>query len=78
MNCWEFKKCGKMDCPVQINDRGRECWLIAGTFCGGVVQGEFAQKLDNCMQCEFYKKVTTQKMMNMHRQMQAKARKATE
>ena len=34
---------------------GRACWAIAGTFCGGKVQGSFAEKLGNCMQCEFYK-----------------------
>lgn len=34
---------------------GRSCWAIAGTLCGGKVQGEFASKMMNCMQCEFYK-----------------------
>jgi hypothetical protein len=36
---------------------GRTCWAIAGTLCGGVVQGSFATKLANCMQCEFYQLV---------------------
>jgi len=36
---------------------GRACWAIAGTFCQGKVQGTFAQKLCNCIKCEFYKKV---------------------
>jgi hypothetical protein len=36
---------------------GRSCWAIAGTLCGGAVQGSFAEKLGNCMKCEFYKLV---------------------
>ncbi len=37
---------------------GRACWAIAGTLCGGKVQGSYAAKLPNCMQCEFYKQVS--------------------
>ena len=33
---------------------GRICWAIAGTLCGGKIQGTFAQKVANCMACEFY------------------------
>ena len=36
---------------------GRSCWALAGTLCGGEVQGTFASKLANCMQCDFYKLV---------------------
>jgi len=36
---------------------GRACWPIAGTLCGGSVQGTFAEKLGNCLKCEFYKLV---------------------
>ncbi len=36
---------------------GRICWAIAGTFCGGKVQGTFAQKRLCCIDCNFYKKV---------------------
>ena len=63
MNCWEFKKCGREAggaktaefgvCPA-YPDHGRACAAIAGTFCGGQVQGSFAQKLHACKQCEFY------------------------
>ena len=63
MNCWEFKKCGregggtKADelgvCPA-YPDHGQHCARIAGTLCGGKVQGEHAAKLASCMQCEFY------------------------
>ena len=36
---------------------GRYCWKVAGTLCGGKVQGTYAQKLINCVSCDFYKKV---------------------
>ena len=36
---------------------GRACWVIAGTLCGGKVQGSFAQKYENCEICDFYKAV---------------------
>lgn len=63
MNCWEFKKCGREKggakaselgvCPA-YPDHGQTCARIAGTFCGGEVQGSFATKLHNCMKCDFY------------------------
>ena len=36
---------------------GRACWALAGTLCGGMVQGAFASKLGNCLKCEFYNEV---------------------
>ena len=36
---------------------GRICWASAGTFCGGEVQGSFAQKSVSCMSCEVFKQV---------------------
>lgn len=36
---------------------GRICWALAGTMCGGKLQGTFAQKVANCMQCDFYRLV---------------------
>ena len=39
---------------------GRSCWALAGTLCGGVVQGSFASKLKNCQSCEFYNLVRTE------------------
>jgi hypothetical protein len=36
---------------------GRACWVVAGSLCGGKVQGTYAQKIQNCLQCEFYKSV---------------------
>lgn len=39
---------------------GRSCWAIAGTLCGGNVQGSYAEKLGNCMDCDFYSLVRGQ------------------
>ena len=39
---------------------GRICWAVAGTFCGGKVQGDFAQKSVSCMACEVFKQVKTE------------------
>lgn len=36
---------------------GRACWAIAGTMCGGKVQGTYAEKEKNCLVCDFYKAV---------------------
>ena len=36
---------------------GRFCWVIAGTLCGGKVQGEFAEKRMSCMTCDYYLQV---------------------
>lgn len=64
MNCWEFKKCGRekggakekeLGTCAAYPDSGTQCARVAGTLCGGVVQGTFAMKLANCMNCEFYK-----------------------
>lgn len=54
-------------CPAAADERlntvhggknaGRACWVLAGTLCGGQVQGTFAQKYKNCEICDFYKQV---------------------
>ncbi|MFQ5466236.1 MAG: two-CW domain-containing protein [Thermodesulfobacteriota bacterium] len=36
---------------------GRVCWAVAGTFCGGKVQGSFAQKRLSCLSCDIFKRV---------------------
>ena len=51
--CWEIMQCSETDCPAYKNDCGR-CWLIAGTMCGGKVQGKFADKYDSCTSCVVY------------------------
>lgn len=53
--CWEKKDCKKDDCPVYEQKANLRCWQIAGTYCGGKVQGQFAEKYQNCVQCDVYK-----------------------
>jgi len=37
---------------------GRACWAIAGTLCvDGMVSGKFAQKMETCFNCAFYRLV---------------------
>ncbi|MFA5848753.1 MAG: hypothetical protein WC833_02630 [Bacteroidales bacterium] len=36
---------------------GRFCWVVAGTFCKGEVQGTHAKKLKDCIDCPFLKYV---------------------
>lgn len=52
VSCWERLGCDKQDCPSYGKSR---CWAIAGTFCHGVVQGQFAQKIGDCRKCVVYK-----------------------
>ncbi len=62
--CWEVKGCDKKDCPVygQINTR---CWQVAGTHCGGVVQGKFAKKIGECKNCEVYAQSTGDQILEL-------------
>ena len=50
-------------CPVTVHqdlhgahdgkNAGRACWVVAGSLCGGKIQGTYAQKLTNCWRCDF-------------------------
>jgi hypothetical protein len=54
-------------CPAAVEFRvnainggkngGRACWVVAGTLCGGKIQGTFAIKMGNCLECNFYQRV---------------------
>ncbi len=64
LKCWEYMKCGRdkdatAKCPAHPHF-GSVCWVVAGTFCEGKVQGTFAQKYENCEKCDFYR--TTKKL----------------
>ncbi len=60
--CYEIKACDKDDCYCHGKEAMR-CWQVAGTFCGGEVQGEFAQKYFSCSECSVYK-IATKDPMN--------------
>jgi len=53
---------------------GRACWALTGTLCGGKVQGTYAMKLHNCLECDFYKLVRKEEGANF--QSGGKIRKA--
>ncbi len=58
LKCWEYMKCGRdkdatTKCPAHPHF-GSVCWVVAGTFCEGKVQGTFAQKYEDCRKCDFY------------------------
>jgi hypothetical protein len=42
---------------------GRACWMIAGTYCGGKVQGTFGAKYKECERCDFYQQVKQEEGM---------------
>jgi len=48
---------------------GRICWAISGTFCGGEVQGTFAQKELSCVGCEVYRMVQNEESLSNFRLM---------
>ena len=62
--CWEVMKCGREAggvnaekegiCPA-YPDNGNTCSKVAGTYCGGEIQGTYAKKLHNCLKCKFYR-----------------------
>ncbi|MBI5416780.1 hypothetical protein HZA55_02355 [Candidatus Poribacteria bacterium] len=55
--CWQYKKCQKEirdKCPAYVQDKTRECWLVDGTLCEGMQKDEFARKLKDCTNCEYY------------------------
>jgi two-component system NtrC family sensor kinase len=54
IKCYEVKNCTKKDCFCYGKEAMR-CWQIAGTYCGGEVQGAFAQKYNSCSECEVFK-----------------------
>jgi len=58
--CWKYMQCGRdvnneVKCPAYPHF-GQVCWAVAGTLCAGKVQGTFAQKIDDCRNCRFYKR----------------------
>lgn len=64
INCWELKNCGREkegartselgECIAAKENLGHSCWAIAGTLCGGKVQGTFAEKERDCVKCIVY------------------------
>lgn len=55
--CWQITRCAKVECAC-YGKAPQRCWQVVGTHCGGLVQGEFAQKLEHCEECAVYKAAT--------------------
>ncbi|MBI4082042.1 MAG: hypothetical protein HY423_05470 [Candidatus Lambdaproteobacteria bacterium] len=62
-------------CPATIDDgadglnrgrfAGRICWAVSGTFCGGEIQGTFAEKHATCTNCDFFSLVCQEENIEM-------------
>ena len=55
----------KYDGTNRGKNSGRICWALVGTLCGGRVQGIYAQKIANCLNCELYQHVCLQEGKEM-------------
>ncbi len=67
VKCYELKKCEKPDCICYGKDAMR-CWQVAGTYCGGELQGSFAQKYGNCAECDVFEHATSDPIYQMGEQ----------
>ena len=47
----------KLDGAHGGKNAGRACWVVAGTFCDGEIQGTYASKETSCIHCDFFKNV---------------------
>jgi two-component system cell cycle response regulator len=54
VNCWEMKGCEMKECPAHGKSDVR-CWYLAGTYCGGKIQGAFVDKCGGCRECAVFK-----------------------
>ena len=71
MNCGRQPGGDRVDecgvCPAAVDvtcdgvnggkNGGRFCWAVAGTRCGGKLQGMFALKIEKCVKCEVFQRV---------------------
>lgn len=53
LKCWELRNCKETDCPA-FGDEHRSCWHITGTRCPTCEKGDYAEKIDQCKECEVY------------------------
>ena len=56
--CWQYLRCGierdpSRRCPAYPYF-GRSCWAIAGTLCERRITGTYAEKIQDCVKCNFY------------------------
>jgi methyl-accepting chemotaxis protein len=56
-NCWDMKHCPddiKRKCPAFLENKGRRCWRVQGTFCAGQESESIADKIGECLKCNAY------------------------
>ncbi len=63
-NCWEIMNCNKKECPAYGEVYNR-CWYLAGTLCPKCVEGEYAQKILSCMNCQVYHKCSGDEIQSL-------------
>ncbi|MEW6420037.1 MAG: response regulator, partial [Nitrospirota bacterium] len=51
MRCWEFTKCGQVNCPAYESKESR-CWLVHGTHCVGMKIASYPEKVNFCKRCD--------------------------
>jgi len=56
------QSCNGINCG---KNAGRICWTISGTFCSGKIQGSFAKKWYDCLNCEFFKQTKQEEGLNL-------------
>ena len=55
--CWEIKNCPagwRNNCAAWDLKAGYTCWFINGTFCEGIEQKDWHEKIKVCCQCEVF------------------------
>jgi CheY-like chemotaxis protein len=45
---------------------GRACWAVAGTLCLGKSRGTYAKEKQNCLQCDFFKRVRSEEDRSLY------------
>ena len=55
--CWEVISCPenkRKGCPAWEFQKGNLCWFINGTFCKGVAQKDWKEKMKICRRCKMF------------------------
>ncbi len=58
--CWTIIKCPtsqKSQCPAYEFKAGDLCWFINGTFCEGVPQKDWRDKMNICRKCKVFSRL---------------------
>lgn len=53
VKCWDILECHEKECPAYEAENVR-CWLISGTHCRNMIQGNFLDKIELCIGCDVF------------------------